>query len=180
MPKTVSSEEYQTYLDTNQKHAHCIQLLQECWEKLSCLAPDIVNSDSPTKKAPQKEATEILAKQFSSLEVQDLPEEIPSVLALPVDEEIINLHTLDIQYGDIRLRLICFFIEITQLEEYLIHTWKRVQNLEISIPAAAAVTLSAIQKVKIIDSELALTNPSISNALAVFVGLKQFLSPIEI
>jgi hypothetical protein len=181
IPEAVSSEEYQTYLESNRKHAHCIQLLQECWEKLNCLAPDILNSDNSTKKSLQKEvnlSAEVLAKQFSSLEVQDLPDE-QTGLALPADEEIIDLDTLDIQYGEIRLRLICFFIEMTQLEEYLVHTWKRVQNLEISIPAAAVVTLSAIQKVKIIDSELALTNPSISNAVGFFAGLKQFLSPME-
>jgi hypothetical protein len=141
--KSVPPEEYQKYIETNGKHAHCIRLLQECWDALSCLLPVASNSNRDKKLESEKEPTitsESLAKKFSSLEVQDLPEEHTAALNLPVDEEI-DLDILDLQYGDIRLRIICFFIEMTQLDEYLTKIWKRVQNLEISIPSATVVTL---------------------------------------
>jgi hypothetical protein len=181
IPKTVSPEEYQKYLEDNGKHAHCIQLLQECWDNLSSLAPDTSNSGTDKKIASEKEpnlSSESLAKKFSSLEVQDLPDENTAALNLQVDEEI-DLDTLDLQYGDIRLRLICFFIEMTQLDEYLVQTWKRVQILEVSLPSATVVTLAAIQKIKIIESELSVIYPSFSNAVAFFAAFKQFLSPME-
>jgi hypothetical protein len=181
IPKSVSPEEYQKYLETNGKHAHCIRLLQECWDILSRLVPVASNSDRDKKVESEKQPTissESLAKKFSSLEVQDLPEEHTAALHLPVDEEI-DLDTLDLQYGDIRLRVVCFFIEMTQLDEYLSKIWKRVQNLEISIPSAAVVTISAMQKVKLMESELSIIFPSYSNAVAFFAAFKQFLSPME-
>jgi hypothetical protein len=181
IPKTVSPEEYQQYLETNGTHAYCIQLLQDCWDMLSSLAPDTSKFGSDKMIASEKEPnliSEILPKKFSSLEVQDLPEEQTTALNLPVDEEI-DLDSLDLQYGDIRLRVICFFIEMTQLDEYLVQTWKRVQNLEISLPSATVVTLAAIQKIKIIESELSVVYLSFSNAVAFFAAFKQFLSPME-
>jgi hypothetical protein len=181
-PKTVSPEEYQKYLDNNTSHRHCIQLLQECWEKLSCLAADASNSDKDKSGASQEEVAleaESLPMKLSTLELQDLPEEASSGLSLPADEEILDLDDLDLQYGDIRLRIICFFIEMTQLEEYLVQTWKRVQNLEISLPSATVVTLSAIQKIKLMELELSAFYPSYSNAVAFFAAFKQFLSPME-
>jgi hypothetical protein len=176
IPQTVSSEEYQTYLETNLKHAHCIQLLQECLDKLRDLALNF-DTDIAASQKDVSPVSELLTNRFSSLELQEIPEENPSLI-LPIDEEI-DFDTLDLQYGDIRLRIVCFFIEMTQLDEYLTKTWKRVQNLEISLPSATVVTLAAIQKIKIIESELSVVYLSFSNAVAFFAAFKQFLSPME-
>jgi hypothetical protein len=76
IPQTVSSEEYQTYLETNLKHAHCIQLLQECLDKLRDLALNF-DTDIAASQKDVSPVSELLTNRFSSLELQEIPEENP-------------------------------------------------------------------------------------------------------
>jgi hypothetical protein len=65
------------------------------------------------------------------------------------------------------------------MEERVVNTWKRVKSMDISLISATVVTHFAIQKIKMIHSELSLIYPSYSDVASFFSGLKQFLSPFE-
>jgi aromatic ring-cleaving dioxygenase len=185
-PKNVSPEEYHQYVQANAQHAYCIELLQECHDKLSVIATKAAAKQAADQAArkhniPEKSVEHDVAEQFAGLSVEATPKEEEEERTPWKSQKIdaVGLDEIDLQYGDIRLRLICFFLEMVELEEYLIQTWKRVKATEISLPSATVVMNFAVRKIKMIDSELSVIYPSYTNAASFFVALKTFLSPME-
>jgi hypothetical protein len=185
-PKNVSAEEYHQYVQANSQHAYCIELLQECYDKLSVIATKAAAkqaADQATRKhnIHEKPVEHDVTEQFAGLSVEATPkeEEEERTPWKSQKTDAVGLDEIDLQYGDIRLRLICFFLEMIELEEYLTRTWQRVKALEISLPSATVVMHFAIRKIKMIDSELSVIYPSYTNAASFFVALKTFLSPME-
>jgi hypothetical protein len=162
----------------HEEHLFCIKILKECYSALKTWSAKFAVGE---ESATEKEVTdpEFLSK-FVGLEIEEVTETELSELSLPATEvQELNFDDVDLKFGDLRLRFICFFLELIEMEERVVNTWKRVKRMDISLISATVVTHFAIQRIKMIHSELSLIYPSYSDATSFFSGLKQFLSPLE-
>jgi hypothetical protein len=173
-----SSSSESNHLERDQVHEEhlvCINILKDCYSALKDWSTKF-DRDAASKESAVNIHTELFPK-FAGLEIEETTE-INSELNLPEVTKF-NFDETDLKFGDLRLRFICFFLEIIQMEEQVVDTWKRVKSMDISLISATVVTHFAIQRIKMIHSELSLLCPSYSDAASFFSGLKQFLSPLE-
>jgi aromatic ring-cleaving dioxygenase len=179
-PVCVSEKDYESFVLDNEKHAYIIHCLQDCYSVLKVLVPvpeERAEMKETLNKATGSDQPETIFQSFS-LDSDDVDTTDFANLNIKVEEPI-RLGDIDLQFGDIHLRFLCFFLDLIQLEEKVIQVWKRVKQLEISLVSATVVTHFAIQKIKTIDSELSLIYPTHSNASTFLYALKGFLSPME-
>jgi hypothetical protein len=166
----------------HEEHLFCIKILKECYSSLKTLSVKFErDNEASAKSAASSEGSdfEFLSK-FAGLEIEEIAETEDSALNLPTAAvQELNFDDVDLKFGDLRLRFICFFLGLIEMEEQVVNTWKRVKSTDISLISATVVTHFAIQRIKMIHSELSLIYPSYSDATSFFSGLKQFPSPLE-
>jgi hypothetical protein len=182
-PQCVSEEEYESFVKDNEQHAFIIHCLQECYNLLKVLVSAGKERAACERKVPSikemhNDQPETIFK--CGLDTDDPNIEDADVTALNIAvEKPIHLEDIDLQYGDIRLRFLCFFLDLIELEDKVVETWKRVKGLEISLVSATVITNFAIKKIRSIDSELSLIYPTHCTASTFMTTLKAFLSPME-
>jgi hypothetical protein len=120
-----SEEEYNSFEKDNEGHAHIIHCLEECYDLLKVLAPI---AEINNRLGPDPYGVDRCTEAFSSINI--------------------DLEDIDPQFADIRCRYLYFFLDLIELEETVVQTWKRVKNLEISLVSATVVTRFVIKKLK--------------------------------
>jgi hypothetical protein len=166
----------------HEEHLFCIKILKECYSTLKTWSATFNRDEEPPEKstANSDESKPAFLSKFAGLEIEEITETEDSALNLRTAAvQELNFDDVDLKFGDLRLRFICFFLEMIEMEEQVVNTWKRVKSMDISLISATVVTHFAIQRIKMIHSELSLIYPSYSDAISFFSGLKQLLSPLE-
>jgi hypothetical protein len=166
----------------HEDHVAAIKILRECHSTLkdwSLNQREVLRAEkyNPKKKTVKSSSTNKSSDPFA-LQIDNEDNEDTTNVDLKNGNDLV-LKDLDSQYGDIRLRLVCFFIEIASFEVKMGFAWGKVKGFGGSLVSATTVTHFALQRMKTVETELVALFPEYSKAENFFTALKTYLSPSE-
>ena len=159
--------------DSNSRHQFAINILSLCHKNLSAWSLSLRLRNVANGN---KDNIDSLSSIFSKLEfankydaLSDMDDDIVNDISSTVDPEMddqknSNVAADDLLYDDLKVRVICFLIDMRLLSNKMKTVWRQIKVEEISIVAAISMYTIAFKLLESIYSELQLFYPSIQNS----------------
>jgi hypothetical protein len=186
LEKTISKQEQEFDETHKQEFSSYITILKECHSKLQFWYEHNFPrfADRRRESSSRSRTAEVPNSPLASVSEDEDP-----TIASPLSgeeqqqEENCNLNVdyeqIEKRFTEMRIRMLCFFLDLINAVEILCDSWKKVKNEEINIITAGLVTFTVMKQISSLINTLIALFPILKDSSYFFYSMQKELSPIE-